>query len=102
VRVVTSFTCRCHDIGEHGTIIGGPVLYDFADTAEVMRWYRGLLPSLPEELSGGLGLITIPPAPPAPARYPSGPGTAGRRCTCDPDNFFHVNQNIQPAIQAGA
>jgi hypothetical protein len=61
--VVTSFTFRCHDIGEHGTIIGGPVLYDFADTAEVMRWYRGLLPSLPEELSGWLGLITIPPAP---------------------------------------
>ena len=64
--IVTSFTFRCHDIGEHGTIIGGPVLYDFADTAEVMRWYRELLPSLPEELSGWIGLITIPPAPPFP------------------------------------
>ena len=64
--VVTSFTFRCHDIGEHGTIIGGPVLYDFADTAEVMRWYREVLPSLPEELSGWMGLITIPPAAPFP------------------------------------
>ena len=64
--IVTSFTFRCHDIGEHGTVIGGPVLYDFADTAEVMRWYRELLPSLPEELSGWIGLITIPPAPPFP------------------------------------
>jgi FAD/FMN-containing dehydrogenase len=64
--VVTSFTFRCHDIGEHGTIIGGPVLYDFADTAEVMRWYRELLPSLPEELNGWIALITIPPAPPFP------------------------------------
>src|SRR3984885_13984998 len=64
--VVTSFTFRTHDIGEHGTIIGGPVLYDFADTAEVMRWYRALLPSLPEELSGWIGLITIPPAAPFP------------------------------------
>ena len=64
--VVTSFTFRTHDIGQHGTIIGGPVLYDFADTAEVMRWYRSLLPSLPEELSGWIGLITIPPAPPFP------------------------------------
>ena len=64
--IVTSFTFRCHDIGEHGTIIGGPVLYDFADTAEVMRWYRVLLPSLPEELSGWIGLIAIPPAPPFP------------------------------------
>jgi FAD/FMN-containing dehydrogenase len=64
--VVTSFTFRCHDIGEQGTIIGGPVLYDLADTAEVMRWYRELLPALPEELSGWLGLITIPPAAPFP------------------------------------
>jgi FAD/FMN-containing dehydrogenase len=64
--VVTSFTFRCHDIGEQGTIIGGPVLYDIADTAEVMRWYRELLPALPEELSGWLGLITIPPAAPFP------------------------------------
>jgi hypothetical protein len=64
--IVTSFTFRCHDIGEHGTIIGGPVLYDLADTAEVMRWYRELLPSLSEELSGWIGLITIPPAPPFP------------------------------------
>ncbi|HMG62489.1 MAG TPA: FAD-binding oxidoreductase, partial [Streptosporangiaceae bacterium] len=64
--VVTSFTFRCHDIGEGGTIIGGPVLYDFADTAEVMSWYRELLPSLPEELSGWIGLLTIPPAAPFP------------------------------------
>jgi FAD/FMN-containing dehydrogenase len=64
--IVTSFTFRCHDIGEHGTIIGGPVLYDLADTAEVMRWYRELIPSLPEELSGWVALLTIPPAPPFP------------------------------------
>jgi FAD/FMN-containing dehydrogenase len=64
--IVTSFTFRCHDIGDHGTIIGGPVFYDLADTAEVMRWYRELLPSLPEELSGFIALLTIPPAPPFP------------------------------------
>jgi hypothetical protein len=64
--VVTSFTFRCHDIGESGTVIAGPILYDIADTADVMRWYRELLPALPEELSGWIGLITIPPAPPFP------------------------------------
>ncbi|HEX5405817.1 MAG TPA: FAD-binding oxidoreductase [Pseudonocardiaceae bacterium] len=64
--VVTSFTFRCHEIGEEGTIIGGPVLYDIADTADIMRWYRELLPSLPEELSGWIGLLTIPPAAPFP------------------------------------
>jgi hypothetical protein len=64
--IVTSFTFRCHDIGDHGTIIGGPVFYDLADTAQVMRWYRELLPSLPEELSGWIGLMTVPPVPPFP------------------------------------
>ncbi|PRZ41064.1 FAD/FMN-containing dehydrogenase [Antricoccus suffuscus] len=67
--VVTSFTFRCHDIGNHGAIIGGPVLYDIADTASVMRWYRKLLPSLPEELSGWIGLLTIPPAAPFPEQF---------------------------------
>ena len=64
--IVTSFRFACHDIGEHGTIIGGPVLYDLADAGRVMRWYRDLLPSLPEELSGFLAIMTIPPAPPFP------------------------------------
>jgi FAD/FMN-containing dehydrogenase len=64
--VVTSFTFRTHDIGEAGTIIGGPVLYDLADLGDVMRWYRELLPSLPEELNGWFGVITIPGAAPFP------------------------------------
>src|SRR5689334_11804470 len=64
--VVTSFTFRCHPIGQHGTIIGGPVFYDLADTAEGMRWYRDLVPSLPEELGGWIALLTLPPAPPFP------------------------------------
>jgi len=64
--IVTSFTFRCHDIGDHGTVVAGPVLYDLADTAEVMRWYRELLPSLPEELDGWIALLTVPPAPPFP------------------------------------
>src|SRR5262249_60974280 len=64
--IVTSFTFRCHDIGDNGVIIGGPVLYDLADTPAVMRWYRELLPSLPEELSGWFALLSIPPAPPFP------------------------------------
>jgi FAD/FMN-containing dehydrogenase len=61
--VVTSFTFRCHDLGENGTIIGGFMLYDLADTANVMRWYRELLPALPEDLSGWLGTLTVPPVP---------------------------------------
>ena len=64
--IVTSITFRCHPVGENGLIIGGPVLYDIADTTEVMRWYRDVLPTLPEELNGWFALVTIPPAPPFP------------------------------------
>ena len=61
--IVTSFTFRCHDIGENGIVIAGPVFYDLADIGAVMRWYRELVPSLPEELSGWIAVLTIPPVP---------------------------------------
>ncbi len=64
--VVTSFTFRCHPIGDNGTIFGGPVFYDLADTREVMQWYRELLPNLPEELNGWIALLTVPPVAPFP------------------------------------
>ena len=64
--VVTSFTFQSHPIGENGIVYAGPVLYDIDDTAEVMRWYREFQPAQPEDLSGWIALITIPPAPPFP------------------------------------
>ncbi|ROO88627.1 FAD/FMN-containing dehydrogenase [Actinocorallia herbida] len=64
--IVTSFTFRCHEIGDKGLIVGGPVLYDLADTGDVLRWYREILPTLPEDLNGWFALITVPPAPPFP------------------------------------
>jgi FAD binding domain/Berberine and berberine like len=64
--VVTSFTFRCHPIGENGIVYGGPILYDITDAPAVLRWYRDLHPSLPEELSGWIGLLTVPPAAPFP------------------------------------
>lgn len=64
--VVTSFTFTCHQIGDDGTIFGGPVFYDLDDTREVMEWYRELLPSLPEELSGWIAVLTVPPVAPFP------------------------------------
>jgi Berberine and berberine like len=63
---------------EHGTIIGGPVFYDLADTAEVMRWYRDLMPFLPEELSGWIALLTIP----RPRRSPRSCGAVRRAASC--------------------
>jgi len=64
--VATSFTFRCHPVGEAGVVVGGPVLYDIADTEEVFRWYRDLVPDLPDELNGWIGVLEIPSAPPFP------------------------------------
>lgn len=64
--VVTEFRFRAHPVGEHGVILGGPVLYDMADAGGVFRWYREVLPALPEEISGWLGLLRVPSAPPFP------------------------------------
>src|ERR1700745_3741981 len=61
--VVTSFEFRCHDVG---MVVAGPVLYDIADTTEVLRWYREVEPGLPEELNGWFALLNIPPVPPFP------------------------------------
>ena len=61
--IVTSFTFRGHDVAD---IFGGPVLYDIGDTGDVLRWYRDLLPTLPRDLSGWFGVLTIPPAAPFP------------------------------------
>ncbi len=64
--VVTSFTFRCHPVGEAGEVIGGPVLYDIADTEEVFRWYRDLLPRLPDELNGWIAVLEVPSTAPFP------------------------------------
>ncbi len=64
--VVTSFTFRCHPIGDRGVVIGGPVLYDIADSEQVFRWYRDLLPGLPDQLNGWIGVLEVPSAAPFP------------------------------------
>ena len=61
--VVTSFTFKLHAID---TVYGGPMLYDFNETTDVMKWYRGFVTKAPDDLSGYFALLTVPPAPPFP------------------------------------
>lgn len=61
--VVTSFTFKLHPID---LIYGGPMLYELNETAEVMKWYRDLIPAAPDDLSGFFAFLTVPPAPPFP------------------------------------
>ena len=60
---VTSFTFRGQPVS---TVLAGPVLYDLADTAAVLRWYREVLPDLPRDVNGWFGVLTIPAGPPFP------------------------------------
>src|SRR5437667_12498577 len=61
--VVTAFTFKLHPID---MIYGGPMLYELSETAEVMKWYRELIPAAPDDLSGFFAFLTVPPAPPFP------------------------------------
>jgi FAD/FMN-containing dehydrogenase len=61
--VVTSFTFRLHPVD---TIYGGPILYELSEAADVMKWYRDLIPAAPDDLGGFFAFLTVPPAPPFP------------------------------------
>jgi UDP-N-acetylenolpyruvoylglucosamine reductase len=61
--VVTSFTFKLHPVD---TVYGGPILYELKDAADVMKWYRELIPAAPDDLSGFFAFLTVPPAPPFP------------------------------------
>jgi FAD/FMN-containing dehydrogenase len=61
--VVTSFSFRAHPVS---IVQAGPVLYDLADAADVLRWYRDFLPAQPGPLTGFFAFLSIPPGPPFP------------------------------------
>lgn len=61
--VVTSFTFKLHPID---MVYAGPMLYEPSEAADVMRWYRELIESAPEDLNGFFAFLTVPPAPPFP------------------------------------
>src|SRR5438045_8024295 len=63
--VATSFTFKLHPID---TVYGGPMLYELSESADVMKWYRDLIPAAPDDLSGFFAFLTVPPAPPFPER----------------------------------
>src|SRR2546428_3819634 len=42
------------------------MLYELSETAEVMKWYRDLIPAAPDDLNGFFAFLTVPPAPPFP------------------------------------
>ena len=59
--VVTSFEFRLHTVGP--TVLAGPILWDAADTSEVLRFYRDFAHDAPDELGTVVRFGTAPPLP---------------------------------------
>jgi FAD/FMN-containing dehydrogenase len=59
--VVTSFEFRLHPVGP--TVLAGPVLWDAADAAELLRFYRDFVREAPDELGTVVRFGTAPPLP---------------------------------------
>jgi FAD/FMN-containing dehydrogenase len=59
--VVTEFEFRLHPVGP--IITGGMLLYPRAQAREVLRFYRDFIAKAPDEVGGGIALLTAPPEP---------------------------------------
>lgn len=64
--VVTSFLFRTNPVG---MLYAGPIIFDLADAATVMRWYRRFQANSPDEFYIFLGLQTVPPGEPFPQEH---------------------------------
>ena len=58
--VVTSMEFQLHPVG---TIVGGPMLFEYDDAAAVMRFYRDFIEDAPEALGLFFGWQVAPPLP---------------------------------------
>jgi hypothetical protein len=65
--VVTSFLFRTHPAPSE--LYAGPIIFDLADAAAVMRWYREFQETAPEPFYVFLGLQTVPPGDPFPSEH---------------------------------
>jgi FAD/FMN-containing dehydrogenase len=64
--VVTSFLFRTNPAK---IVYGGPLIFELADAATVMRWYRDFVSRAPEEFYMFLGLQVVPPGDPFPQEH---------------------------------
>ncbi len=61
--VITSFLYKLHPIN---TVYGGPMLWEMSETEEVMKWYREMILTAPDDLNGFFAFLTVPPGAPFP------------------------------------
>ncbi len=58
--IVTSFLFQAQPVGQ---VIGGLMLWNWSQAAEMMRWYREFLPAAPADVYGFFAILNIPPVP---------------------------------------
>lgn len=59
--VVTEFEFRLHPVGP--IVTGGMLLYPRDRAGELLRFYRDFMANAPDEVGGGIALLTAPPEP---------------------------------------
>ena len=57
--VVTEFEFRLHPVGP--IVFGGMIMHPRAAAGELLRFYRDFMEQAPDEVGGGLALLTAPP-----------------------------------------
>jgi hypothetical protein len=62
--IVTEFSFRLHPVG---IVAAGPTLFPIERTAEILSWYREILPTLPREMGAFFATMSVPPVDPFPA-----------------------------------
>ena len=94
--VVTAFEFRLHPVS---TVLGGLLLFPAERSAEVMRSYRELVRTCPDELTTWLSMITAPAADFVPAHLQGTSTLAVLACHCgSPDD---AEASIQPLRDLG-
>ena len=61
--VVTAFTYKLSPVD---MVYGGPMLWELAQSEEVLKWYRDFIVKAPEDLTGFFAFLVVPPGPPFP------------------------------------
>ena len=80
--VVTEFEFRLHPVGP--IVFGGMLLYPRARAGEVIRFYRDFISAAPDEVAGGVALLTAPPEPFVPAELQGQPAVGVVYCYVGP------------------
>jgi hypothetical protein len=79
--VVVSFEFRVHPVG---TVLAGLIIHPVAQAAEVTRFWRDFADTAPDELTSGVLLFSLPPAPFLPPELHGAPVVAIPVCYAGP------------------